>query len=43
MTDHEQGQVEEQDSTPKKIDSKTLAIVLAFGLALFLLIALNMN
>jgi hypothetical protein len=43
MTENEQGLDEERDSKPKKMDRKTLAIVLAFGLALVLLIALNMK
>jgi hypothetical protein len=43
MTEHEPGHEEDREPTPRKMDSKSLAIVLAFGLALVLLIALNMN
>jgi hypothetical protein len=43
MTEHEPGQEEEPEPTLRKMDSKTLAIVLAFGVILVLLIALNMN
>jgi hypothetical protein len=43
MTEHEPGREEEREAAPGKMDRKTLAMVLAFGLALVLLIALNMN
>ena len=43
MTEHETGREEEREAAPRKMDRKTLAMVLAFGLALVLLIALNMN
>ena len=42
MTEHEPGP-EEQEPTLRRMDPKTLGIVLAFGVALVLLIALNMN
>jgi hypothetical protein len=43
MTEQQTGQEEDRAPGPTKMDRKTLAIVLAFGLALVLLIAFNMN
>jgi hypothetical protein len=43
MTEHQLGQEEDRAPAPAKMDRKTLAVVLAFGLALVLLIAFNMN
>jgi hypothetical protein len=43
MTERQTGQEEDRAPGPTKMDRKTLAIVLAFGLALVLLIAFNMN
>ena len=43
MTEHQTGQEEDRAPGPTQMDRKTLAIVLAFGLALVLLIAFNMN
>jgi len=43
MTEPDRGLEEEREATPRKMDRKTLAMVLAFGLVLVLLIAFNMN
>jgi len=43
MQEREPGQEEDRAPAPGKMDRKTLFIGLAFGLALVLLIALNMN
>jgi hypothetical protein len=43
MTEQQPGQEEDRAPASAKLDRQTLAIVLAFGLALVLLIALDMN
>ena len=43
MTEDQLGQEEERAPAPARMDRKTLAMVLAFGLVLVLLIAFNMN